>query len=461
MTAAGSKFGRSSPPSPDVQLDEHLFRRESGRLVAALTRIFGVHNLGLAEDVAQEAFCRALEVWSLRGVPENPQAWLMATAKNRALDVIRRQRTAAGHASELERTLQTEPALEPAFEELFLPGVLKDDLLRMMFACCDPRLPELTQVALMLQILCGFSVGETAAAFMSGYAAMEKRLVRAKAVLATSNHLFDVASSAQVVQRLPAVERALYLLFNEGYHGASADTSVRADLCREAMRLTALLLNDTRCATPTTHALGALMCLHAARLPARLDGSGDLIALTEQDRSRWDHDLVVDGLRLLELAATGSRLSEFHIEAAIASVHAGASHVEATDWTAIVALYDTLLRLRPSPVVALNRAVAVAQQAGPVRGLAEIRAIADLGRLSAYPFYFAALGELEHRCGNPEIARAHFRMALSKARNPMERRFYGRRLEACEEGSAKPQALEPMWDRVLESYRLAVDGTAL
>jgi RNA polymerase sigma-70 factor (ECF subfamily) len=436
-----------------MPLDDHLFRRESGRLVAALTRIFGVHNLGLAEDVAQEAFCRALEVWPLRGVPENPQAWLMATAKNRALDVIRRQRTAAGYAPELERTLQSEWTLEPAIEELFLPGALKDDLLRMMFACCDPRLPELTQVALMLQILCGFSVGETAAAFMSGHAAMEKRLVRAKAVLATSKHLFDIASSAQVVQRLPAVERALYLLFNEGYHGASAETSVRADLCQEAMRLTALLLSDTRCATPTTHALGALMCLHAARLPARVDGSGDLIVLADQDRSRWDQDLIFDGLALLELAATGSHLSEFHIEAAIASVHAAASRVEATDWGAIVTLYDTLLQLRPSPIVALNRAIAVAQHAGPARGLAEIRAIADLDRLSAYPFYFAALGELEYRSSNPEVARAHFRRALSEARNPMERRFYGRRLEACEEGAATSEALELMWDRALESYQ--------
>ncbi len=439
-------------------LDDHFFRRESGRLVASLTRIFGVHNLALAEDVAQDAFCRALEVWSLRGVPENPQAWLMTTAKNRALDMIRRQRTAAGHVSELEWGLRSEQMLEPALDDLFLPGALKDDLLRMMFACCDPRLSERTQVALMLQILCGFSVGETAAAFMSGHAAMLKQLGRAKTVLATSKHLFDIASSPQVVRRLSAVQRALYLLFNEGYHGASKETSIRVDLCQEAMRLTALPLNDARCATPATHALGALMCLHAARLPARIDDAGDLVALCDQDRSRWDQDLVVDGLSLLELAATGPNLSGYHVEAAIAAIHANAAHVEATDWAAIVSLYDTLMRLQPSPIVALNRAVAIAQRSGPASGLAEIRAMRDLDRLSGYPFYFAALGELERRSSNIEMARKHFGQALGRARNPMERRFYERRLEVCGKAASTLHGLDAMWDRALEAYGALMDS---
>jgi predicted RNA polymerase sigma factor len=251
---------------------------------------------------------------------------------------------------------------------------------------------------------------------------MEKRLGRAKTVLATSKHLFDIASYTQVVQRLPAVQRALYLLFNEGYHGASAETPIRADLCQEAMRLTALLLSDAHCATPTTHALGALMCLHAARLPARVDDFGDL---------------VLDGLALLELAATGPNLSGFHIEAAIAAIHTNAAQVEATDWAAIVSLYDTLMQLQPSPIVALNRAIAVAQYNGPASGLAELRAMGDLDRLSGYPFYYAALGELERLSGNAEVARTHFQYALSQARNSMERRFYERRLEACEKDVAE------------------------
>ncbi len=204
-----------------MEPSDHLFRREAGRMVATLTRLFGVHNLALAEDVVQDAFCRALEVWKFRGVPENPSAWLMATAKNRALDVLRRERTARTFAPEVGRLLQSEWTLAPVVEELFGPNAIKDDLLRMMFSCCHPRLPEEAQVALVLHILCGFSLSEIASAFVSTYAAIEKRITRAKKVLATSKRLFDVAASAEFSARLPAVHRALYLLFNEGYHGVA------------------------------------------------------------------------------------------------------------------------------------------------------------------------------------------------------------------------------------------------
>src|SRR5258708_7677215 len=195
-----------------MELSEHLFRHESGRMVAALTRIFGVHNLTLAEDVVQDAFCRALEVWKVRGLPENPSAWLMATAKNRALDILRRQRTVRTFAPELGRLLESEWTLAPAVEELFAANVIKDNMLRMMFSCCHPRLPEEAQVALVLNILCGFSVSEIASAFVSSHAAIEKRITRAKKVLAASKRLFDVAA-ADFSERLPAVHRALYLLF--------------------------------------------------------------------------------------------------------------------------------------------------------------------------------------------------------------------------------------------------------
>jgi RNA polymerase sigma-70 factor (ECF subfamily) len=407
---------------------EALFRREWGRLVAALTRLFGVHNLSLAEDVAQDAFCRAIEAWGERGPPTNPQAWLMQTAKNRALDVLRRQRTASSFAPELSWLLQTEWTLAPTVEDHFAPGALKDDLLRMMFSCCDPRLAQESQVALILQILCGFSVPEVAAAFMSGQAAMAKRLVRARKTLASAPGLFDVAAPADVAARLPAVQRALYLLFNEGYHGASPKVAVRAELCREAMRLTALLLDEARCATPAGHALGALMCLHAARLPARLDAAGDLVTLAEQNRALWDADLTADGLRLLERAAAGDALTDYHLEAAIAAAHAVSPSAAATDWVAIVSLYDTLMAIHPSPVVALNRAVAIAERDGPACGLAELLAIDGAERLAAYPLYHAALGELACSAGDPAAASDHLRRALAVARNPTERRFLQRRL---------------------------------
>jgi RNA polymerase sigma factor (sigma-70 family) len=415
-----------------MEPSDHLFRREAGRMVATLTRIFGVHNLSLAEDVVQDAFCRALEVWKFRGVPENPSAWLMATAKNRALDVLRREHTARTFAPELGRLLESEWTLAPTVEGLFGAHAIKDDELRMMFSCCHPRLPEEAQVALVLHILCGFSVSEVANAFMSSHAAIEKRLTRAKKVLAGSKRLFDVLGADDFSQRLPAVQRALYLLFNEGYHGASPESAVRAELCQEAMRLAGLLIQHPLAATPVTYALAALMYLDAARLPARLDASGDLRALFDQDRSRWDATLVAEGQRLLDLSASGSELSEYHVEAAIAWAHTTAHRAEDTDWGIIVSLYDTLMALRPSPVVALNRAIAIAQREGPERGLEEIRAIPNADRLASYPFYHAALGEFEFQSGRPDVARDHFRAALALARNRTERRFLDQRIGACE-----------------------------
>jgi RNA polymerase sigma factor (sigma-70 family) len=413
----------------------HIFRHEAGRMIAVLTRIFGVHNLALAEDVVQDAFCRALETWKFRGMPENPSAWLIATAKNRAFDILRRQRTARTYAPELGRMLDSEWTLAPTVEELFEPNEIKDAQLRMMFSCCHPRLPEEAQVALVLHILCGFSVSEVASAFVSTHAAMEKRIARAKKTLATSKNLFDVKISAEFSARLPSVLRALYLLFNEGYHGASAETAVRGELCREAMRLTAMLLEYPFGATPATYALAAMMALHAARLPARIDASGSLISLTDQDRSRWDQELVGEGFKLLELAASGPELTAYHLEAAIASIHAHALNMKDTDWETIVSLYNTLMTICPSPIIALNRAIAVAQHEGPEPGLAETRSIADCARLAAYPFYPATLGELELRCGRHEAAREHFQAALALARNPMERQFFEQRISVCEGGT--------------------------
>jgi RNA polymerase sigma factor (sigma-70 family) len=414
-----------------MELTEHLFRREFGRIVAVLTRILGVHNLALVEDVVQDAFCRALEVWAFRGVPENPSAWLIAVAKNRALDILRRERTARTYEPELSRLLQSEWTLAPVVEDMFADSAIKDDQLRMMFSCCHPRLPEEAQVMLVLHILCGFSVGEVASAFVTSYTAVEKRIPRAKKVLAESKTLFDTRAPIEFSARLPAVHRALYLLFNEGYHGASAESAVRAELCREAMRLTALLLEHPLGATPTSYALSALMCLNKARLPARLDAAGKLHSLFDQDRSLWDQALLGEGLQLLELSAKGPDVTEYHIEAAIAAVHATAPSMQETDWGKIVPLYDTLMSIRPSPIVALNRAIAVGQREGPERGLEALRAITDSERLSNYPFYHAAFGESELQSGRPESAREHFSTALRLSRNPMERRFFERRLDVC------------------------------
>src|ERR1700730_1663950 len=279
-----------------MESSDHLFRREAGRMVAALTRVFGVHNIALAEDAVQDTFCRALEVWKFRGVPANPSAWLMATAKNRAIDILRRERTARTFAPELGRLLESEWTLTTVVERCFGANEMKDDLLRMMFSCCHPRLPEEAQVALILNILCGFSVSEVAGAFVSTHAAIEKRIIRAKKLLAASKNLFDVASVAEFSARLPSVHRALYLLFNEGYHGASVQTVVRQELCRESMRLIAVLIEHPLGTTPVTFALAALTSLHAARLPGRIDAFGNLHSLIDQNRSLWDRRLIAEGL---------------------------------------------------------------------------------------------------------------------------------------------------------------------
>jgi RNA polymerase sigma factor (sigma-70 family) len=393
-----------------VQHDEHLFRHEFGRLVTALTRIFGLRNVALAEDVVQDTFCRALEVWKLRGVPENPSAWLMKSAKNRAVDLLRRERATRTVVPQLSynNVVDVEP--------------IADDELRMIFSCCQPELSESTQIALTLNVYCGFTANEIAAVLLSKRAAIEKRIERGKKLLAASERLFDLTDE-ELPERLSAVQRVIYLLFNEGYHGASSKATIRTELCREAMRLGSVLLENELVATPSSFALGALMAFHAARLRARISASGELVALFDQDRSLWDPDLIARGVELLERAAIGSDASEYHLEAAIAAVHCASPTAEATDWAQIVWLYDLLMRVAPSPVVALNRAIAVSYRDGPEEGIAEIRAIAESERLASYPFYSAALGELEMRTGNMDEARRQFEAAAALARNAGERRF--------------------------------------
>jgi RNA polymerase sigma factor (sigma-70 family) len=413
-----------------VETDDALFRRESARLLAALTRIFGVANIALAEDVVQETLAAAFEAWRWSGVPDHYSALLMTSAKNRVIDFFRRERTARKFGPEIRWLIENEQNDGPPVAELFLPEALQDDELRMMFSCCQPRLKEDVQIALVLKNLCGLSVGEIAGAFLASPAAIEKRLTRGRSVLADSKRIFEL-TAADFEPRLATVQRTLYLLFNEGYHSAGADSVVRVDLCREALRLARLLDEHAPAATPATKALAALMCLNAARLPGRVDEGGNLKAILHQDRSQWDSALIAEGLELLAASATGDELTAYHVEAAIAAVHAAAESVEKTPWGEIVSLYDALVTLRPSPVVALNRAIAIAQHEGPERGLGAIRVIQGLDQLTSYPFYPAALGELELRLGRVAAAVEHFRAALALARNESERRFLEERVAAC------------------------------
>jgi RNA polymerase sigma-70 factor (ECF subfamily) len=414
------------------ELAANLFREEAGKMTAALARVLGLHNLELAEDLVQETLCHALEIWRLGPLPENPAAWLMRAARNRAIDTIRRERTRRRFAADVAALLSTEWTLAQTVDSALLGGELADEQLRMMFSCCAPGLSEGVSAALILKLLCGFSVGEIAAAFLASHDAIEKQLVRGKAVLKTAGVLADVSGAAAVTERLPAVERALYLLFNEGYHGAHPELTIRRELCAEAIRLASLLASHPAGDRPRVHALVALLCLHGARLPARADGAGELVLLEDQDRARWDQALVARGLEHLERSAAGDELTELHLEAAIAARHAQARSIEDTDWRAIRELYDLLARLNPSPVVALNRAIVVAQLDGPEAGLAAIAAIPDRQRLDGYLFYPLALAELERRAGRPAAAARRLERARTLARNPAEERLVARKRRALD-----------------------------
>jgi RNA polymerase sigma-70 factor (ECF subfamily) len=413
-----------------VALEPHFFRHESGRLVAALVRVFGPHNLALAEDVAQDALVRALEVWKLHGVPEQPSAWLLAAAKNKAIDALRRERTKRTYAPELTHLLDSEWTMRPAMDEAFDARAMRDDELRMMFQLCQPSLPDDVQVALVLHLVSGLGATELASVFFVSHAAMEKRLVRGKHALAEVRSLLALDDAA-VMERLGAVQSAIYLLFNEGYHGASDEAPIREELCREGLRLVTLLAEHERTGTPSTLALAALLCLHAARLPARVGTDGQLLAFFDQDRARWDRELIARGHGYLERSAEGDAISEYHLEAAIAMHQSFASSREDTPWDAIVMLYDRLLDARGTPVVALSRAIAIGERDGPEAGLAAIEAIEGSDRLAAYPFYEAAIGELTLRSGRGDRARPHFEAAAELARNEAERTFFAGRALAC------------------------------
>ena len=418
------------------ELCDHLFRHQSARMVAVLVRILGPANVELAEDVVQDVLCRALETWKYGRLPESPEAWLMQAAKHRAIDIVRRRGRFDDLSAELARQVESEGALAPDIEASFEEAAIQDGLLRLAFSCCDPSLGVESQVAMILKYLCGFSVREIARAFLTSEDTVEKRLSRARSALKVSRAFDELAPEELARERLPTVLHALYLLFNEGYHGANDEVSVREELCLEALRLASMLAAHAAFATPNTKALVALMCLHGARLPARLDEEKGLVTLAGQDRSRWNHELLGEGLCWLAESASGERAGEYHLEAAIAGQHAVAASVEATDWAMIRELYDALYRIKPSAVVALNRAIAIGLAEGPEAGVAALETLPGRERLESYPFYAAALGDMHLRAGSADVAREHFTKASRLARNAEERRFLERRLSEISERSA-------------------------
>jgi RNA polymerase sigma factor (sigma-70 family) len=419
-------------PQEVSQLVEHLFRHEAGKTVATLTRIFGVEHLTLAEDVVQEALARALQTWPYRGVPENPSAWIMRASRNLALDVIRREKVFRAKEAEITRLMERDGAAPEA--AISFGHEIADDRLRMMFVCCHPVIPPEAQVALALKTLCGFSVPEISHAFLTTEAAIAKRLTRAKQKIHEAQVPFEIPTGDELARRLDSVLQSLYLLFNEGYKASSGEKLVRKDLCKEAIRLTELLAQHRAGNQPKTHALLALMLLNTARLPAREDDAGNLLRLEEQDRTRWDQAMIARGMSHLRESAAGDAVSEYHLQAGIAACHATAMDYQSTDWARILSLYDRLMEFEDSPVVALNRAVAVANVYGPEAGLETVRAIRGREKLDSYYLFYAVIGELEMRLNNHAAAAEQFRKAFELAETKSERAFLLKRLQRCVEG---------------------------
>jgi RNA polymerase sigma factor (sigma-70 family) len=402
---------------------EHLFRHESGKLAASLTRTFGLSRIETVEDIVQEALLAALRAWSFRGIPENPTAWLHRVAKNKAVDLIRKRRQAA------EEPLDLLPGLREAtasleIERNFLAWEIEDSQLRMMFACCHPGIPFESQVALTLKTLCGFSVREIASAFLTQESTIEKRLGRARKYFRDHHVSLEPPTGNELRQRLDAVLSCLYLLFNEGYKRTDSDGLINRDLCLEALRLALLITEHSEIDSPEAFALVALMTFHAARFDARTDEHGNIILLPAQDRAKWNSQLIERAMHYLTLAEPDVNTSAYHIEATIQSVHATSPSFEQTDWAVILGLYKRLYKLKPSPIVGLHTSVSIGQVHGPE---AEIEHLQGLP-LADYYLYHAILGDAYAKAGRPAEATRSFERAIELTMNSRERVLLEERL---------------------------------
>lgn len=411
------------------QLVDHLFRHQAGRMIAVLARIFGTDNLGLAEDVVQDAFLKAIQSWGMHSIPDNPGAWLMRVARNQALDIIRRRQCFAHISREL--AAQLDQVTEQHIEQLFLDDEIRDSQLRMIFACCHPSLNEEDQIAITLKAVSGFSAAEIARALVMQEAAIQKRLYRARKALQENQVQLEMPNGAALTGRLETVLLVIYLLFNEGYNSQKADELIRKDLCVEAMRLCLLLTEQPALQQPSVYALMALMCFQASRFESRMGEDDTIILLGHQNRGLWSKELIGRGFIYLNHSSKGETLSVYHIESAIAAEHCMAASFSSTNWARMLKLYDLLAEHKPGPITTLNRAVVKMQLGLHGQAIEDILAIPDIEMLlQLHYMYSAVLGDIYQCAGEHQMARKYIAQAMELTNSVAEKKLMAQKLEA-------------------------------
>ena len=414
------------------QLVDHLFRHESGKIISVLTRIFGTNNLELAEDVMQDTLIDAINVWTYKGVPQNPTGWLHTVAKNKAFNILNREKYKREYSSDVAHYLQSEWTVEPALNHLFSEQEIQDDQLRMIFTCCHPAISPDSQIALALKTLCGFSIPEIAKAFLTTDENINKRLVRARQKIRDDKIPFEVPQGNDLGKRLQTVLETIYLLFNEGYSASKGNDIIRYELCEEALHLTQIIAADkTIQQKGNVYALLSLMFLNASRFKARQDNEGNLFTMAEQDRSLWDKAMQSIGLSYLQRSTENNDISIYHILATISANYSIAPDYESTDWKNILSLYDNLIQLDNSPLVLLNRAIALSKVKGTNAAIAELEKIKDNPALKSYHLFYSTQAEFYMNQKLFDEAIKSFSKAIELCPLETEKKLLRNKLEFC------------------------------